>query len=693
MNYSFFMYKNINTMQIKVYRLILKPKLIVECVGLEDGLKHSRKGMIEMENKQFKAESKRLLDLMINSIYTNKEIFLRELISNASDAIDKLYFKSLTDQTIKANREDLCIRITPNKEQRTLVIEDNGCGMNKQELEENLGTIAKSGSLAFKEAAKQREEKLNGEKNISANDEVNIIGQFGVGFYSAFMVASKVRVESKAINEEKAYAWESSGADGYTIEECDKKDVGTKIILTLKEDTEDDKYSDFLAEYKIEELVKKYSDYIRYPIKMQVEHEVEVKQDESNKESTTPKYEKVKSDETLNSMIPIWKKSKTEVTEENYNNFYQEKFADYQKPLKVIRTSVEGDVSYTALLYIPSHTPYDYYTKDFKKGLQLYSNGVLIMDKCEDLLPDYFSFVKGLVDSPDLSLNISREMLQHDRQLKIIAKNLEKKIKSELMDMMKKDREGYTKFFETFGTTLKFGVYNDWGMNKDNLKDLLMFYSSTEKKLVTLDEYVARMKEGQEQIYYACGETVDKIDLLPQVEAVKDKGFEVLYLTEGIDEFVMQVLMQYKEKKLVNVSTSELDLDSKEEKEALQKENEENKDMFTFMKDAIGSIEEVRFTHKLKNHPVCLTSTGAVSVEMEKVMNQMPTNQKLKAQTVLEINDSHPIAEKIKTLYKEDKDELKKYSEVLYAQARLIEGLPVENQSEISNLICEIIAK
>ena len=687
------MYKNINTMQIKVYRLILKPKLIVECVGLEDGLKHSRKGMIEMENKQFKAESKRLLDLMINSIYTNKEIFLRELISNASDAIDKLYFKSLTDQTIKANREDLCIRITPNKEQRTLVIEDNGCGMNKQELEENLGTIAKSGSLAFKEAAKQREEKLNGEKNISANDEVNIIGQFGVGFYSAFMVASKVRVESKAINEEKAYAWESSGADGYTIEECDKKDVGTKIILTLKEDTEDDKYSDFLAEYKIEELVKKYSDYIRYPIKMQVEHEVEVKQDESNKESTTPKYEKVKSDETLNSMIPIWKKSKTEVTEENYNNFYQEKFADYQKPLKVIRTSVEGDVSYTALLYIPSHTPYDYYTKDFKKGLQLYSNGVLIMDKCEDLLPDYFGFVKGLVDSPDLSLNISREMLQHDRQLKIIAKNLEKKIKSELMDMMKKDREGYTKFFETFGTTLKFGVYNDWGMNKDNLKDLLMFYSSTEKKLVTLDEYVARMKEGQEQIYYACGETVDKIDLLPQVEAVKDKGFEVLYLTEGIDEFVMQVLMQYKEKKLVNVSTSELDLDSKEEKEALQKENEENKDMFTFMKDAIGSIEEVRFTHKLKNHPVCLTSTGTVSVEMEKVMNQMPTNQKLKAQTVLEINDSHPIAEKIKTLYREDKDELKKYSEVLYAQARLIEGLPVENQSEISNLICEIIAK
>ena len=693
MNYSFFMYKNINTMQIKVYRLILKPKLIVECVGLEDGLKHSRKGMIEMENKQFKAESKRLLDLMINSIYTNKEIFLRELISNASDAIDKLYFKSLTDQTIKANREDLCIRITPNKEQRTLVIEDNGCGMNKQELEENLGTIAKSGSLAFKEAAKQREEKLNGEKNISANDEVNIIGQFGVGFYSAFMVASKVRVESKAINEEKAYAWESSGADGYTIEECDKKDVGTKIILTLKEDTEDDKYSDFLAEYKIEELVKKYSDYIRYPIKMQVEHEVEVKQDESNKESTTPKYEKVKSDETLNSMIPIWKKSKTEVTEENYNNFYQEKFADYQKPLKVIRTSVEGDVSYTALLYIPSHTPYDYYTKDFKKGLQLYSNGVLIMDKCEDLLPDYFGFVKGLVDSPDLSLNISREMLQHDRQLKIIAKNLEKKIKSELMDMMKKDREGYTKFFETFGTTLKFGVYNDWGMNKDNLKDLLMFYSSTEKKLVTLDEYVARMKEGQEQIYYACGETVDKIDLLPQIEAVKDKGFEVLYLTEGIDEFVMQVLMQYKEKKLVNVSTSELDLDSKEEKEALQKENEENKDMFTFMKDAIGSIEEVRFTHKLKNHPVCLTSTGTVSVEMEKVMNQMPTNQKLKAQTVLEINDSHPIAEKIKTLYREDKDELKKYSEVLYAQARLIEGLPVENQSEISNLICEIIAK
>ena len=637
-----------------------------------------------MENKQFKAESKRLLDLMINSIYTNKEIFLRELISNASDAIDKLYYRSLTDKNVKVNKDDLYIRITPNKEARTLTIEDNGCGMNKEELEENLGTIAKSGSLAFKEAAKAKE-------NAEKDDDVNIIGQFGVGFYSAFMVASKVRVESECYGAEKAYAWESEGAEGYTIDECDKSNFGTKIILTLKADTDDEKYSDFLAEYKIEELIRKYSDYIRYPIKMEVEHEHEVEQPEGEKKE--PKFEKVRHDEILNSMIPIWKKNKSEVSDEDYNNFYQEKFGDYQKPLKVIRTSVEGDVSYTALLYIPSHTPYDYYTKDFKRGLQLYSNGVLIMDKCEDLLPDCYGFVRGLVDSPDLSLNISREMLQHDRQLKIIAKNLEKKIKSELMDMMKKDREGYTKFFETFGTTLKFGVYNDWGMNKDNLKDLLMFYSSTEKKLVTLDEYVARMNEGQEQIYYACGETVDKIDLLPQVEVVKDKGFEVLYLTEGIDEFVMQVLMQYKEKKLVNVSTSELDLDSKEEKEALQKENEENKDMFTFMKDAIGSIEEVRFTHKLKNHPVCLTSTGAVSVEMEKVMNQMPTNQKLKAQTVLEINDSHPIAEKIKTLYKEDKDELKKYSEVLYAQARLIEGLPVENQSEISNLICEIIAK
>mgnify|MGYP003187625516 FL=1 len=596
-----------------------------------------------MENKQFKAESKRLLDLMINSIYTNKEIFLRELISNASDAIDKLYYRSLTDKNVKVNKDDLYIRITPNKEARTLTIEDNGCGMNKEELEENLGTIAKSGSLAFKEAAKAKE-------NAEKDDDVNIIGQFGVGFYSAFMVASKVRVESKCYGAEKAYAWESEGAEGYTIDECDKSNFGTKIILTLKADTDDEKYSDFLAEYKIEELIRKYSDYIRYPIKMEVEHEHEVEQPEGEKKE--PKFEKVRHDEILNSMIPIWKKNKSEVSDEDYNNFYQEKFGDYQKPLKVIRTSVEGDVSYTALLYIPSHTPYDYYTKDFKRGLQLYSNGVLIMDKCEDLLPDCYGFVRGLVDSPDLSLNISREMLQHDRQLKIIAKNLDKKIKSELLDMLHKNREDYEKFFTIFGTTLKFGVYNDFGLNKDNLKDLLMFHSSTENKLVTLDEYVDRMKEGQDKIYYACGETVDKIELLPQVEAVKEKGYEILYLTENIDEFVVQVLMEHKEKKFINVCANDVDLDTDEEKEALKKENEENKDMFTLMKETIGEgVQEVRFTHRLKNHPVCLTSEGALSVEMEKVINSMPNDQKVKAQTALEINDSHPIAQKIKDLY------------------------------------------
>ena len=638
-----------------------------------------------MENKQFKAESKRLLDLMINSIYTNKEIFLRELISNASDAIDKLYYRSLTDKNVKVNKDDLYIRVTPNKEARTLTIEDNGCGMSKDELEENLGTIAKSGSLAFKEAAKAKE-------NAEKDDDVNIIGQFGVGFYSAFMVASKVRVESKCYGAEKAYAWESEGAEGYTIDECDKSDFGTKIILTLKADTDDEKYSDFLAEYKIEELIRKYSDYIRYPIKMEVEHEHEVEQPEGEKKE--PKFEKVRHDEILNSMIPIWKKNKSEVSDEDYNNFYQEKFGDYQKPLKVIRTSVEGDVSYTALLYIPSHTPYDYYTKDFKRGLQLYSNGVLIMDKCEDLLPDCYGFVRGLVDSPDLSLNISREMLQHDRQLKIIAKNLDKKIKSELLDMLHKNREDYEKFFTTFGTTLKFGVYNDFGLNKDNLKDLLMFHSSTENKLVTLDEYVDRMKEGQDKIYYACGETVDKIELLPQVEAVKEKGYEILYLTENIDEFVVQVLMEHKEKKFINVCANDVDLDTDEEKEALKKENEENKDMFTLMKETIGEgVQEVRFTHRLKNHPVCLTSEGALSVEMEKVINSMPNDQKVKAQTALEINDSHPIAQKIKDLYANDKEALKKYTQVLYAQARLIEGLPVENPTQISNLICEIIAK
>ena len=503
-----------------------------------------------METKQFKAESKRLLDLMINSIYTNKEIFLRELISNASDAIDKLAYRSLTDQNLNIDTSKLEIKIEVDKDKRQIVIKDNGCGMTEQELENNLGTIAQSGSLAFKEANEKKE-------------DIDIIGQFGVGFYSAFMVSDKVTVESKSVDEAQAHKWESTGAEGYTIEPCDKQDVGTTIILHIKEDNEDEKYSEFLEKYKIQELIKRYSDYIRHPIKMDTE--------------------------TINSMIPIWKKEKSKVTKEEYNSFYTEKFNDFMPPLKVIHSSVEGQFTYNALLYIPSHLPYDYYSQEYEKGLQLYSNGVLIMNKCSELLPDYFGFVKGLVDSPDLSLNISREMLQHDRQLRIIAKNLENKIKSELQNMLKNDREEYEKFFNTFGMQLKYGTYNNYGMDKDKLKDLLMFYSSTEKKLVTLGEYVSRMKEGQDTIYYASGESVDKIDMLPQVEGIKDKEYEILYLTENVDEFVMQALQEYEGKKFANVCADNIDLESKEEKEELEKVNEENKSMFEVMKEAINS--------------------------------------------------------------------------------------------------------
>ena len=627
-----------------------------------------------METKQFKAESKRLLDLMINSIYTNKEIFLRELISNASDAMDKLYYKSLTDSNIKLNREDYKINLEFDKEKRTITITDNGIGMNEEELETNLGTIAKSGSLAFKEQNEKKE-------------DVDIIGQFGVGFYSAFMVSSSVKVESKAYGESKAYSWYSEGVDGYSIEECDKQDVGTKITLTIKQDTDEEKYSEFLDSYKLRSIVKKYSDYIHYPIQMEVERQ-------KLKEGTENEYETVKEIETLNSMIPIWKKKKGEVTDEELNSFYSEKFYDFEKPLRVINSQVEGQYSYNMLLYIPSHVPFDYYTKEYEKGLQLYSNGVLIMDKCGDLLPDYYSFVKGLVDSQDLSLNISREMLQHDRQLKVIAKSIEKKIKSELTSMLNYKRDEYVKFFETFGTGLKFGAYNDYGMNKDEIKDLLMFYSSTEKKLVTLKEYVERMKDGQDKIYYACGETVDKIDLLPQVESIKDKGYEMLYLTENIDEFVFQVLMNYDGKQFTNVATNNIDLDSKEEKEQLEKKNEEYKDLFEVMKESLNSqVEGVRFTHRLKNHPVCLVSEGAISIEMEKVINAMPNDQSVKAKTFLEINETHPIAQKLKTLYDTDKDTLKDYTKVLYSQARLIEGLTVENPTEISNLICKFMSE
>ena len=626
-----------------------------------------------METKQFKAESKRLLDLMINSIYTNKEIFLRELISNASDAMDKLYYQSLTDNNLNIYRNDLEIKLEVDKKNRTLVIEDNGCGMNKQELENNLGTIAQSGSYAFK-------------NNNDKKEDIDIIGQFGVGFYSAFMVAKKIEVESKKVGENVAYKWTSSGAEGYTIEEIEKKDVGTKITLYIKENQEEENYDEFLEDYKIQEIVKKYSDYIRYPIKMEVTRK-------ELKEGSKDEYIDKKEVETLNSMIPLWKKKKQDITEDEYNSFYIDKFSDYEKPLKIIHSTIEGGINYSMLLYIPSHLPYDYYTKEYEKGLQLYSNGVLIMDKCPDLLPDYFGFVKGLVDSPDLSLNISRELLQHDRQLKTIAKNIEKKIRQELENMLKNDRNNYEKLFNTFGTQLKFGCYNDFGMNKDNLKDLIMFYSSTTKNLTTLKEYVSRMQEGQEKIFYAAGETIDKIDMLPQVQGVKEKGYEILYLTENIDEFVLKVLMEYDKKQFANVSSDNLDLESKEEKEELKKINEENKDMFTLMKEEIKDVEDIRFTHKLKDHPVCLSSEGEISTEMEKVLNSMPNNQNVKAKMILEINENHPITQKLKDLYLNDKEELKKYSKILYDGARLIEGLNIDNPTEFSNLICELISK
>ena len=627
-----------------------------------------------MKTKQFKAESKKLLDLMINSIYTNKEIFLRELISNASDAIDKIYYKSLTDSSILVDKEKLEINLSVDKEKRTITIEDNGIGMNKEELESNLGTIAKSGSLAFKNENEKKE-------------DIDIIGQFGVGFYSSFMVAKKIEVISKSYKEEQAYKWESEGAQGYSIEEADKKDVGTKIILYLRDNTEDEDYDQFLEEYKIKEIVKTYSDYIRYPIKMKVVRK-------ELKEGSKDEYIEKTEVETLNSMVPLWKKPKNDIKEEEYNSFYMNKFGDFEPAMKVIHASIEGGINYSMLLYIPSHAPFDFYTKEYVKGLQLYSNGVLIMDKCAELLPDYFSFVKGLVDSSDLSLNISREILQQDRQLRTIEKSIEKKIKNELESMLKNDREKYEEFFKNFGTQLKFGCYNDFGVNKDKLKDLIMFYSSETKKLTTLKEYIERAKQEQESIYYASGETIDKIDMLPQVQAVKEKGYEILYLTENIDEFVLKVLTEYDKKKFVNVSSNSVDLETEEEKEELKKVNEENKEMFELMKEAIKDVQEVKFTHKLKNHPICLSSQGEISAEMEKVLNSMPmNNQNVKARMVLEINENHEIAEKIKSLYLNDKEELKKYSKVLYNTARLIEGLSIENPTDFSNLVCDLISK
>ena len=622
--------------------------------------------------KQFKAESKRLLDLMINSIYTNKEIFMRELISNASDAIDKLHYLSLTDSKVKPDNFE--IRIEADKENRTLTIIDNGIGMTEEELENNLGTIAKSGSLAFKQ------------ENENQTD-VDIIGQFGVGFYSAFMVSKKIEVKSRAYSSDKAYLWSSSGEDGYTISSTNKDTCGTVITLYLKDDDEDFKYSEYLEEYKIRSIIKKYSDYIRYPIVMNVENRV-------LKDGSKDEYETVHEDATLNSMIPIWKKDKKDITEEDYNNFYSDKFYDYEKPMKVINSKVEGQCSYNSILFIPSHAPYDFYTKEYEKGLQLYSNGVLIQEKCGDLLPDYFNFVKGIVDTPDLSLNISREMLQHDKNLGIIAKSIENKIKNELSNMMKNDYEEYKKFFKIFGLQLKFGIYNNYGMDKDKLKDLILFYSANKKDLISLKEYVSNMSENQDKIYYANGETPDKIDLLPQVELVKDKGFDILYFTDYMDEFAIQTLMEYEGKKFINVCSKDLNLSSDEENKKLDKLNIEHSDLFKAMKESLAdSVSEVRFTNRLKSHPVCLTTEGDVSVEMEKVFNAMPTDNKIKANTILEINSEHKIVDKLNDLYKNDKDELAKYTKILYAQARLIEGLTIDNPTEISNLVCDLISK
>lgn len=622
--------------------------------------------------KQFKAESKRLLDLMINSIYTNKEIFMRELISNASDAIDKLHYLSLTDSKVKPDNFE--IRIEADKENRTLTISDNGIGMTEEELENNLGTIAKSGSLAFKQ------------ENENQTD-VDIIGQFGVGFYSAFMVSKKIEVKSRAYSSDKAYLWSSTGEDGYTISSTNKDTCGTVITLYLKDDDEDFKYSEYLEEYKIRSIIKKYSDYIRYPIVMNVENRV-------LKDGSKDEYETIHEDATLNSMIPIWKKDKKDITEEDYNNFYSDKFYDYEKPMKVINSKVEGQCSYNSILFIPSHAPYDFYTKEYEKGLQLYSNGVLIQEKCGDLLPDYFNFVKGIVDTPDLSLNISREMLQHDKNLGIIAKSIENKIKNELSNMMKNDYEEYKKFFKIFGLQLKFGIYNNYGMDKDKLKDLILFYSANKKDLISLKEYVSNMSENQDKIYYANGETPDKIDLLPQVELVKDKGFDILYFTDYMDEFAIQTLMEYEGKKFINVCSKDLNLSSDEENKKLDKLNSEHSDLFKAMKESLAdSVSEVRFTNRLKSHPVCLTTEGDVSVEMEKVFNAMPTDNKIKANTILEINSEHKIVDKLNDLYKNDKDELAKYTKILYAQARLIEGLTIDNPTEISNLVCDLISK
>ena len=630
-----------------------------------------------MAMKEFQAESKRLLDLMINSIYTHKEIFLRELISNASDAIDKLYYRTLEDGATGLSREDFFIRLDVDKEARTLSITDNGIGMTQEELDNNLGVIARSGSLQFKQEAEQKE-------------DVDIIGQFGVGFYSAFMVSDRVTVDTRAFGADEAWHWESEGLAGYEITPGTKADRGTTITLHLKADTEDENYSEFLDQFRIQQLVKKYSDYIRYPIRMEVSH-THVKEG-TGVDGKEPEYETHTEVETLNSMTPLWKKSRSEVSEDELNAFYKEKFYDWQDPLKVIRSSTEGAATYTALLFIPAHAPMDYYTREYEKGLQLYASGVLIMDKCADLLPDCFSFVKGLVDSQDLSLNISREMLQHDRQLKLIASRLEKKIASELQSMLNNDREKYEQFWKAFGLQLKYGMYDNYGAKKDELKDLVLFTSSAEKKLTTLKEYVSRMKPEQKYIYYGCGETVERILGLPQAEALQEKGYEMLCLMDNVDEFALRMLMKYDDKEFRNISADDLELESAEEKEKTQALAEENKDLLAFVKDALGDkVKDVRVSGKLKSHPVCITTDGMISTEMEKVINAMPAQEKIKAQRVLEINGEHPIFQRLQELYAKDKDRLKLYAEVLYDQALLIEGISLEDPSDFSQKLCQLL--
>ncbi|AJH79958.1 molecular chaperone HtpG [Heyndrickxia coagulans] len=625
-----------------------------------------------MAVKEFKAESKRLLDMMIHSIYTQKEIFLRELISNASDAIDKIYYKALTDENLTFDKDSYYIKITPDKENRTLTVSDTGIGMTEKELEENLGTIAQSGSLAFK-------------NDNEMKDGYDLIGQFGVGFYSAFMVADEITVISKAAGSDQAYKWQSKGAEGYSIEPCEKDGNGTDIILKLKENTEDEDYDQYLEEYRLRAIVKKYSDFIRYPIKMEVT-------ERRLKEGSEDEYEEVKEEQTLNSMIPIWRKNKNELTDEDYEQFYMEKHYGFDKPVKHIHIKVDGTVRYNAILYIPEKIPFDYYTPEYEKGLELYANGVLIMEKCPDLLPDYFSFVKGMVDSEDLSLNISREMLQHDRQLKLIAKNIKSKIKRELANLLKENREQYEAFFKSFGRQLKFGVYNEFGAHKEDLQDLLMFYSSKEKKLVTLDEYVSRMPEDQKYIYYATGESIDRIEKLPQTELVLDKGYEILYFTEDIDEFAIKMLMNYKEKEFRSVSSGDLGFETEDTKET-DAEEKENKDLFAFMKEALdGKVKDVRASHRLKSHPVCFTTDGEVSIEMEKVLSAMPNGQNVKADKVLEINIHHDVFNALKEAFAHDKDKCKLYTNLLYNQARLIEGLEIEDPVAFSNDICKMMA-